>query len=62
MSHERFRAGLVDGSIQVHCLWFDIHTAQVFYFDKYREKKFIEINTETAEGLMAAAGAEVFDA
>jgi carbonic anhydrase len=37
-THELFRNRMISGEMQTHCLWYDIHTAQVSNFCECKEK------------------------
>ena len=54
-SHDLFRSRMLNGEIQTHALWFDVHTAEVYYYDRWHEKRFVEIRIETVDRLMKAA-------
>lgn len=54
-SHALFRSRMVAGEIQTHALWFDVHTAEVYYFDRYHERTFVPIEIDTVDRLMTAA-------
>lgn len=54
-SYPFLKKGLESALIRIHAMWFDIYTGDIYLFSRGR-KRFVEINEDTIDELMAEVG------